>query len=212
VWISSGCGSAIDRRSSQSLHGFGVSLPVAWSLPTLIRYKVSYSLFYSKFTLLFCYLYIQPNLLSWRSGHPSTGYNSVPITSKKEDAPCWYENSIDSIKPWAKISHNPLGLGYHNPAPLEDRRPRWSTQIQEPPLLATSMFLVLSYAMPCDHFVSHPVLEGKPNANHVRARIGNSRTQRLHSWTSSHIAQNNSGNSTLLHQDVQDIHRVIHLT
>jgi hypothetical protein len=28
--------------------------------------------------------------------------------------------------------------------------------------------------------MSHPVLEGKPNANHVRARIRNSRTQRLH--------------------------------
>jgi hypothetical protein len=28
--------------------------------------------------------------------------------------------------------------------------------------------------------VSHPVLEGKPNANHVRARIRNSRTRRLH--------------------------------
>jgi ribonuclease HI len=28
--------------------------------------------------------------------------------------------------------------------------------------------------------VSHPVLEGKPNANHVRARIRNSRIQRLH--------------------------------
>jgi hypothetical protein len=28
--------------------------------------------------------------------------------------------------------------------------------------------------------LSHPVLEGKPNANHVRARISNSRTQRLH--------------------------------
>jgi hypothetical protein len=40
--------------------------------------------------------------------------------------------------------------------------------------------------------MSHPVLEGKPNANHVCARIRNSRTQRLHSWTSSHIAQNNS--------------------
>jgi hypothetical protein len=60
--------------------------------------------------------------------------------------------------------------------------------------------------------MSHPVLEGKPNANHVRARIRNSRTQRLHSWTSSHIAQNNSGNSTLLHQDVKDIHRVNNLS
>jgi hypothetical protein len=28
--------------------------------------------------------------------------------------------------------------------------------------------------------MSHPVLEGKPNANHVRAKIRNSRTQRLH--------------------------------
>ena len=60
--------------------------------------------------------------------------------------------------------------------------------------------------------MSHPVLEGKSNANHVRVKIRNSRTQRLHSWTSSHIAQNNSGNSTLLQQDVQDIHRVINLS
>jgi hypothetical protein len=62
------------------------------------------------------------------------------------------------------------------------------------------------------YILSRLVLEGKLNANHVRARIRNSRTQRLHSWTSSHIAQNNSGNSTLLHQDVQDIHRVINLS
>jgi hypothetical protein len=41
-----------------------------------------------------------------------------------------------------------------------------------------------------DSVVSHPILEGKPNANHVRARIRNSRTQQLHNWTSSHIAQN----------------------
>jgi hypothetical protein len=31
-----------------------------------------------------------------------------------------------------------------------------------------------------EEFVSHPVLEGKPNANHVRARISYSRTQQLH--------------------------------
>jgi hypothetical protein len=37
--------------------------------------------------------------------------------------------------------------------------------------------------------LSHSVLKGKPNANHVRARIRNSRTQQLHNWTSSHIAQ-----------------------
>jgi hypothetical protein len=28
--------------------------------------------------------------------------------------------------------------------------------------------------------MSHPILEGQPNANHVRARISNSRTQQLH--------------------------------
>jgi hypothetical protein len=43
------------------------------------------------------------------------------------------------------------GPGYHNPPPLEDRRPRRSTPIQKPPLLATSVCLVLSYVMPCDH-------------------------------------------------------------
>jgi hypothetical protein len=64
VWISSGCGSVVVRRSSRSLHGFGVSLPVTWSPPTLIRYKVSYPLFVSKFTLLLCYFYIQPSYLS----------------------------------------------------------------------------------------------------------------------------------------------------
>jgi hypothetical protein len=31
-----------------------------------------------------------------------------------------------------------------------------------------------------EEVVSHPVLEGKPNANHVRARISYSRTQQLH--------------------------------
>jgi hypothetical protein len=47
--------------------------------------------------------------------------------------------------------HHPPGPGYHNPPPLEDRCPRRSTPIQEPPLLAISMCLVSSYAMPCDH-------------------------------------------------------------
>jgi hypothetical protein len=39
VWISSNCGSAVVRRSSRSLRGFGVSLPIAWSHPTLARCK-----------------------------------------------------------------------------------------------------------------------------------------------------------------------------
>jgi hypothetical protein len=37
--------------------------------------------------------------------------------------------------------------------------------------------------------LSHPVLEGKPNVNHVRARISNSCTQQLHNRTSSHSAR-----------------------
>jgi hypothetical protein len=40
VWISSGCGSAVVRRSSRSLRDFGVSLPVAWSHPTLAGIKL----------------------------------------------------------------------------------------------------------------------------------------------------------------------------
>ena len=52
VWISSGCGSAVVRRSSQSLRGLGVSLPVAWSHPTLARYKASYSAVLQQVTLL----------------------------------------------------------------------------------------------------------------------------------------------------------------
>jgi hypothetical protein len=35
------------------------------------------------------------------------------------------------------------------------------------------------WVMMCN-LLSHPVLEGKPNANHVRARISYSRTQQLH--------------------------------
>jgi hypothetical protein len=38
----------------------------------------------------------------------------------------------------------------------------------------------LSDAPPDSEAVSHPILEGKPNANHVRARISYSRTQQLH--------------------------------
>jgi hypothetical protein len=88
VWISSGCGDAVVRRSSRSLHSFGVSLPVAWSPPTLIRYKVSYLLFFSNFTLLFSYFYTQPSYLSTYDREdratPSTEYNSVHII--------WYQS------------------------------------------------------------------------------------------------------------------------
>jgi hypothetical protein len=36
------------------------------------------------------------------------------------------------------------------------------------------------YPYPLVQALSHPVLEGKPNVNHVRARISYSRTQQLH--------------------------------
>jgi hypothetical protein len=39
-----------------------------------------------------------------------------------------------------------------------------------------SIRILLAYAT---YHVSHSVLEGKPNANHVRARIRNSRTRRF---------------------------------
>jgi hypothetical protein len=65
--------------------------------------------------------------------------------SEKEDVPYWYEYSINSIKPWARISQS---------FPLEYRCPRRSTQSQETLFLATSVCLVSSYDMPCNHFGS----------------------------------------------------------
>jgi hypothetical protein len=50
--------------------------------------------------------------------------------------------------------------------------------------------------------VSHPVLEGKPNANHVRARI---RTHVHNDYIIGHhhtILEINSGKVLYLHQDV----------
>jgi hypothetical protein len=50
-------------------------------------------------------------------------------------------------------------------------------------------------------FLSHPVLEGKPNANHVRARINNSRTQQLHNMDIITQCSNSieKGNNSRLH-------------
>jgi hypothetical protein len=49
--------------------------------------------------------------------------------------------------------------------------------------------------------VSHPVLEGKLNANHVRARISNSRTQQLHNMDIITQCSNSikKGNNSRLH-------------
>jgi hypothetical protein len=51
--------------------------------------------------------------------------------------------------------------------------------------------------------MSHPVLEGKPNANHVRARISNSSTQQLHNMDI--IAQLNNGASPT--QEDEQVHQ-----
>jgi hypothetical protein len=50
-------------------------------------------------------------------------------------------------------------------------------------------------------FLSHPVSEGKPNANHVRARISNSRTQQLHNMDIITQCSNSikKGNNSRLH-------------
>jgi hypothetical protein len=49
--------------------------------------------------------------------------------------------------------------------------------------------------------MSHPVLQGKPNANHVRARISNSRTQQLHNMDIITHCSNSikKGNNSRLH-------------
>jgi hypothetical protein len=49
--------------------------------------------------------------------------------------------------------------------------------------------------------VSHPVLEGKPNVNHVRVRISNSRTQQLHNMDIITQCSNSikRGNNSRLH-------------
>jgi hypothetical protein len=81
------------------------------------------------------------------------------------------------------------------------------------PSLSRRRGVVLSLEVPLLRgLLSHPVLEGKPNVNHVCARIRNSRKQRLHNWTSSHNARNKLRKGTWLHQDVQDIHRVYYIT
>jgi hypothetical protein len=52
--------------------------------------------------------------------------------------------------------------------------------------------------------LSHPVLEGKPNANQVHARISNSRTQQLHNMDIITQCSNSikKGNNSRLHHDV----------
>jgi hypothetical protein len=60
--------------------------------------------------------------------------------------------------------------------------------------------------------LSHPGFRRQTKCKQCTCQDQKLRTQRLHTWTSSHIAQNKYRKSTLLHQDVQDIHKVINIT
>jgi hypothetical protein len=62
----------------------------------------------------------------------------------------------------------------------------------------------LTYLCP---ILSHPVLEGKPNANHVHARISNSRTQQLHNMDIITQCSNSikKGNNSRLHHTSETV-------
>jgi hypothetical protein len=74
-------------------------------------------------TRVFCVHFVlthaHPRKLSSRSPIPNCSKPStlnlevlLRYASEKEDAPCWYGYSINSIKPWARTSPS-QGLGYH---------------------------------------------------------------------------------------------------
>jgi hypothetical protein len=61
--------------------------------------------------------------------------------------------------------------------------------------------------------MSHPVLEGKPNTNYVRTRIKKTHVHIDYIIEHHHtLLKIDSEKGTLLHQDVQGIHRVINIT
>ena len=69
------CGSAIVRRSSRSPQGFGVSLPIAWSHPTLAGIKLFTRYLHQNYPFFL-------NLLSRRPGQPCANLNwhlSAPL-------------------------------------------------------------------------------------------------------------------------------------
>jgi hypothetical protein len=72
-------------------------------------------------------------------------------------------------------------------------------------VLAVKLFAIVDCELGRDsesaNNVSHPVLEGKPNANHVCARISNSRTQQLHNMDIITQCSNSikKGNNSRLH-------------
>jgi hypothetical protein len=82
------------------------------------------------------------------------------------------EDLFDQLRGASVFSKIDLRLGYH--------------QLRIWPSDIPKTTFIIKYGL----YVSHPVLEGKLNADHVRAWIRNSRTHRLHNWTSSHNARN----------------------
>jgi hypothetical protein len=64
--------------------------------------------------------------------------------------------------------------------PLSPARPRARAAWQADPACQQQFSLARALPLSLAAQLSHPVLEGKPNANHVRARISYSRTQQLH--------------------------------
>jgi hypothetical protein len=94
------------------------------------------------------------------SSLPSTSGSDTPsVTSKRHEC-----------KKFSKIP-----LRYPR---ISKRTPLLSVPLGKPPVFDGEDYCMWSDKM--RHYLSHPVLEGKPNANHVRARISNSRTQQLH--------------------------------
>ena len=86
VWISSGRGSAVVRRSSRSLRGFGASLPVAWSHPTLVGIKLVI-LRYSQQVILWFPTYYRKDRATPRR------FPSVPCCWWSLTLIMWYQSS-----------------------------------------------------------------------------------------------------------------------
>jgi hypothetical protein len=131
-----------------------ISGTYSWQLSRTINHP-------HKPTRVFCahfvLTHVHPRILLGRSPIPNCSKPSTlnlevlsRLASKKEDAPCWYEYSINSIKHWARISPSTRDR-ISQSTPLEDRCPHRSSQSQEPSLLAMFVCLVSSYAMPSDH-------------------------------------------------------------
>jgi hypothetical protein len=92
------------------------------------------------------------------------------IVELRESFELWWcikQSSSTSSSPLSRLSQSPSSQAH----PSSTYARRWPSLPASP--------RPRSRCSSCGS-MSHPVLEGKPNANHVRARINNSRTQQLH--------------------------------